>query len=430
MMLHLNANRLDDGIDDLCGAVACGFGPWTLFLQMVEFALETNYIKLLRALTVNKTIECLSLAGMTMADAASSTACQAIADFLTKNNTVRFLDISGYDSKLDEGRLGRGFSGALSGIKSNTRIEHLRVRSQMLNANVGYLAEAVSANKTLHTLDCEGNDFNLSNIRHLIKHLEDNSTIRQFSAFTDQELSRTIQKSMHTASAPLPVRRPSVMSMLRHEKPQTGSGKPLVQQLKDEWDGAMADLDQLLRTNREASAEKQGGDGDCVSCAQWRDIDVERDFSSAFGGLAWKEFERCRAKRLQGPTSPQRQSMSGPATHATDDGARGEAGLSNSTISSEVATSPSTDGASTADMPSPPELESPTEREYGLGDGQSAVTVMDEARDCNYTFCDGIDDVGLQMKRYRRYLDTTTSRIEEEEGGGEAERTRVLPGDC
>ncbi|KAM4054739.1 leucine rich repeat protein [Hirsutella rhossiliensis] len=378
--VHLNANRLDEGIDDLCRAVACGFAPWSLFLQMVEFALETNYVKLLRALTVNKTIECLSLAGMAMADAASSTACQAIADFLSKNNKVRFLDISGYDSKLDEGRLGRGFAGALSGMKSNTRIEHLRVRSQMLNANIGDLAEAISANKTLHTLDCEGNDFNLSNMRHLIKHLEDNSTIRQFSAFSDQELSRTIRKSMHTAGTALPLRRASVISRFRHEKPQNGSGTPLVQQLKDEWDGAVADLERLLRKNREAFAESEDDDADFASHGQWRGSDAE-----------WV----AKAQRLRSDgRSP----------------------------SCDVAISPSTDGASTADMPSPPELESPPDREYSLGDGLNTITVIDEARDSNYTFCEGFDvDGGLQIKRYRRYLDTTPSCIEEEEGGGAGE---------
>lgn len=429
--VYLNANRLDDGIDDLCRAVACGFAPWSLFLQMVEFAQETNYIKLLRALTVNKTIECLSLAGTAMADAASTTACQAIADFLSKNNTVRFLDLSGYDSKLDEGRLGRGFARALSGMTRNTRIEHLRVRSQMLDANIGDLAEAISANVTLHTLDCEGNDFNLSNVRHLIKHLEDNHTIRQFSAFSDQELSRTMRKSMHTASTALPVRRPSVMSRFRHEKAPNGPGTPLVQQLKDEWDGAVADLERLLRKNREAFAHKDDGaddDADLGSCAQRMDSDAESELSSTFGGLARREYECWRAKGFQGSTSPHRRPVSESATPTSGDGVREAVGRPSSTNSSDVAISPSTDGASTTDTPSPPELDSPVDRAYDVVNGVNTITVMDEARDSNCTFCEGFDvEGGLQMKRHRRFLESAPSCIEEEEGGAEAELARALP---
>lgn len=418
MAVHLNANRPDEGIDDLCRAVACGFAPWSLFMQMVEFALETNFIKLLRALTVNKSIECLSLAGMAMADAASSTACQAIADFLSTNNKVRFLDISGYDSKLDEGRLGMGFSRALSGMKFNTRIEHLRVRSQMLNANIGDLAEAVSANKTLHTLDCEGNDFNLSNMRHLIKHLEDNCTIRQFSAFSDPELSRTIRKSMYAAGTALPVRRSSMMLRFRHEKPQNGTGMPLVQELKDEWDGVVADLERLLRNNREAFAKNGDDDADFASHAQWRDSDAECDFSSAFGGLARKEFEFWRAKGFRGSTSPQRRPVPESITPAAGgDGAGEVGGRPSSTVSSDVGISPSTDGASMADMPSPLELESPTDGEFGLEKGLNTITVIDEAPYSNWTFCEGYDvDDGLQMKSYPRHVGATPSRIEEEEG--------------
>lgn len=265
LTIHLNGNRLDEGIDDLCSAIANGYGPWSVFLQMIEFASEANYIKLLRALTVNKTIECLSLAGTATPDSASGVACQAVSEFFSKNDTVRFLDISGYDSKLDEGRLGREFSKALSGMRSNTRIEHLRVRSQMLNINIGDLAEAISGNKALHTLDCEGNDFNLSNFRHLIKHLEDSTTIRYFSAFSAQELSRAIRKSVETAGAPTPImRRSSVMARFRSEKVQPGTGKPLVQQLRDEWDAAVADLERVLQRNQQILLDKEESDDETV----------------------------------------------------------------------------------------------------------------------------------------------------------------------
>ncbi|PHH91376.1 hypothetical protein CDD83_684 [Cordyceps sp. RAO-2017] len=429
---HLNANRLDEGIDDLCGAIACGYGPWSLFLQMVEFASETNYIKLLRALTVNKTIECLNLAGAAMPDAASTTACQAVAEFFSKNNAVRYLDISGYDSKLDEGRLGREFSRALSGLRSNRRIEHLRVRSQMLNVNTGDLADAIAGNKTMHTLDCEANDFNLSNFRHFIKHLENNSTIRHFSAFSEQELSRAIRRSMQTAAGTgLPSRRHSMIALFRHDKPQS-TGQPPVQQLKDEWDGAVADLERILRRNQERFDDDEHGRSDFGSHANRRDSDTERAFASIFGGLAQREYECRCAKGLQNSGFPQQQADSELAMQAVVDGSKEEASGPFSTRSSDVAISPSTDDASTRDAPSPPELESPTDREPGFGDGHNTITVLDEARDVgNYTFNEGHDgDYGLQMKKYRRFRGGSTGRIEEEEGGVDLERAHSQPEDC
>ncbi|RDA86709.1 hypothetical protein CP532_4222, partial [Ophiocordyceps camponoti-leonardi (nom. inval.)] len=409
LTFHLSGNRLDEGIDDLCGAIACGYGPWSLFLQMVEFANEMNYIKLMRALTVNKTVECLSLAGTAMTDAASSTACQAVADFFSKNNTVRFLDISGYDCKLDEGRLGKEFSRALSGIRRNTRIEHLRVRSQMLNVNIGDLAEAISANKAVQTLDCEGNDFNLSNFRHLTKKLQDNLTIRHFSAFSDQELSRTMRKSVLSADADAPARRSLVMSKFLSDKSQVGKGKLAAQQLQDQWDCVKSDLEGILARNQGLFEVKEQARSGFSRGAGRRDSDAESDFASAFGGLAQKDFDARRAHGCQGSTSPTRQAMS---ESAVVERPRDYVDRPASMASCEVAVSPSTDGASTPDAPSPPELESPADGGYGFEYGRTAVTVLDEARDGMWE--GGDVDSGLQMKRYRRLVGQSTNRIEEE----------------
>lgn len=422
LTIHLNGNRLDEGIDDLCSAIANGYGPWSVFLQMIEFASEANYIKLLRALTVNKTIECLSLAGTATPDSASGVACQAVSEFFSKNDTVRFLDISGYDSKLDEGRLGREFSKALSGMRSNTRIEHLRVRSQMLNINIGDLAEAISGNKALHTLDCEGNDFNLSNFRHLIKHLEDSTTIRYFSAFSAQELSRAIRKSVETAGAPTPImRRSSVMARFRSEKVQPGTGKPLVQQLRDEWDAAVADLERVLQRNQQILLDKEESDDETVIQLSGRLGEVENAFSEAFGGLARREFESRRAKSSQGSASPQRRHISVSAHPSSTDIVGQSIARPVSTVSSEAAISPTTDGASTGGIPSPPELESPSDKDFSLADVQRALAAFGaygDARDNNYTYSEAPDaDGGLQMKRFRRYWGSTTTRIDEEDGG-------------
>ncbi|KHN95101.1 leucine rich repeat protein [Metarhizium album ARSEF 1941] len=423
--LYVGGSRLDEGVDDLCMAITEGHGPWCLFVQMVEFAMEANYIKLLRALTVNTSIECLSLAGTSTPDAASSVACQAIADFFAKNCTVRFLDISGFDSRLDEGRLGREFSKALISLKTNESIEHLRVRSQMLNINIGDLAEAISENKTLHTLDCEGNDFNLSNYRHLVSCLDQNTTTRYFSAFSAEELKKATSKSVETAVTGAPVRRPSVISRFKSDKIANGSSKPLVQRLKDEWDTTGSDLRRILRRNQIMSDDENAAEPDESSSQEYhRNSTTELAFSTAFGGLPLMDLQRRRAKGVRSSQDPQ-QAVSGDlavrrhSRHGSG-GSRELATRPVSMISSEIGASLSTeeDSYGSSGVPTPPEVESPIE-ELGLMAEILASAIMDES---NYTCSDGHDaEDGLQVKRCRRYMGDPTSRIDEEDGATDTE---------
>lgn len=420
---------MDEGIDDLCITIAEGYGPWCLFAQMIEFAVESNYIKLLKALTANQSIECLNLAGTSTPDAASNIACQAIADFLAKNCTVRYLDISGFDSKLDEGRLGREFSKALLGLRTNQSIEHLRVRSQMLNINIGDLAEAISENKTLHTLDCQGNDFNLSNYRHLVTSLEQNTTVRYFSAFSADELNKATSKSMETAATATPVRRSSVMSRFRSEKAASGSNKPLIQRLKDEWDTTGTDLTRILQRNQMLFDQEKAAEQDDSSSQEYhRNSSIEMAFSTAFGGLPLKDLDNQRVKGIRSSQDSQ-QAITGDLTIRRHSrygsiGSRELATRPVSMISSEVAVSPSTEEASNGSggVPTPPEFDSPIEEDFGFAAAIFASTIFDEPRDSNYTYSDGheVDD-GLQMKRYRKYMGDPTSRIDEEDGANDTE---------
>ncbi|UKZ80717.1 hypothetical protein TrVFT333_008480 [Trichoderma virens FT-333] len=374
MTVHLNANRLDDGIESLCDAIASGYGPWSLFMQMIEFSYEISFVKLMRALTINKTIECLSLAGCATPDAVSSVACQAASELFAKNETIRFLDISGYDSKLDEGRLGREFSKSLSGMKHNKRIEHLRVRSQMLNINIGDLAEAISGNQTLHTLDCEGNDFNLSNFWHLVKRIEGNTTIRHFSAFSDAELARTIQKSAEVDVPVVAARRSSgLFNKLKPEKAPVNVEKPLLQRLGDEWDAAIAALNAVLERNQKTYNEKHGIGKTVVDPALETCEIEEGTFSVDFGGLASKEFESQMARGSslrRGPSTSNHGSetlkviVSAPYSGETSD----ETTMRPySIVSSDAASIPTTDASSNSDvgMPTPSEMESPLRKSPG-----------------------------------------------------------------
>ena len=100
-----------------------------------------------------------------------------------------------------------------------------------------------------------------------------------------------------------------------------------------------------------------------------------------------------------------------------DDGAeRGEGG-SVSPSSSDAALSPLSDSASTGSaVPTPPELESPIEREAPVGSSRSPETVADELQDDHYIFAEPQSpDLGLQMKAHRRFWSQPPARIDEEE---------------
>lgn len=422
--VYMNSNRIDDGVADLCDAIGAGLGPSCLFLQMIDFTREESYVKLLRALALNTTIKCLSLAGTSTPDAASETACQAVFDFLAKNTSIRYLDMSGFDSKLDEGRLGRGFSRALGGIRHNTRIEHLRVRSQMLNINVGDFAEALGVNRTLRTVDCSSNDLTLSNLRYLITNLEGNTSIRNFSAFSSQELERTIEKAMSDAATPTPVKRPSMMSRFRHEKnspPQQDT--TLIQELRSEWDHAILHLQSITDENLRSHVEILTSDATSSSQAALVALEGDSVFAAAFGGLAAEDYEGLRVvtSRRSGDET-QRTSL-----HARTDSSRSTAGRPDSVGSSEAAASPSSEaGSSESGAATPLDIDYGVEAEPGLRNGQEQWTVYGDSPEHNYTYADGQDaDVGLQMKRYRRFQGDPTDRIEEEDNAHDAEKSSL-----
>lgn len=401
-------------------------------MEMVEFSSEMSYIKLMRALTVNKTIECLSLAGTATIESASEETCEAISDFFSDNDTVRFLDLSGFESKLDEGHLGQDFSRALSGLRSNTRIEHLRVRSQMLNVNIGDLAEAISANKTLHSLDCEGNGFNLSNFRHLVRHMADNATIRYFSAFEDRDLLQTIQKSIDKAvqQAVTSTRRQSMISMFRADKVPQNVSQPLTQQLREGWEDAAQTLQQILRRNRLLFQEGQDGRHELGEQVSLQDVVGDAVFSKDFGGLARRATESPRVTGRYGSGNLQKRastislatSMTRLLPDSTTQGVR-----SYSFVSGDDAESPAVDSQSTGSaIPTPPELESPVDREYSLGNQQDQGIGGEESPDYDYSFTDAQDaDFGLEITAHRRFWSDEAGCIEEEDNGIPVNERRV-----
>lgn len=414
LSMHIEASRLDNGIEELCEVIIDGSGPWSLFAQMVDFAHEEAYVNLLRALTKNTSIRCLSLAGSSIPDDASDVACKALHEFFTTNATIQFLDMSGYESKLDEGRLGRGFSKALAGLKDNTSIEHLRIRSQMLNLNVGDIADAITENKTMRTLDCEFNDFNLSNYRHLIKSMKENTRIQLLSAFAAHELQDTIQRSVDNAAAQtVPSRRTSVMARFKPEKNATAGDKSLVQDLRAEWEAASQELAGQLGQNQVNPA----GGREVVS--QYNHLDWAYIFASEFGGLALQELHY-RDQQLQ----PAPMGMPVVEESLAED-ADANVHRSKSTNSSDSAGTHSTDAGSSgtpstdvtgsdSDLPTPVDLRSVGSPGLEPASDDTEFDVYTDAQETIFSEPAEIEG-GLQMKRYHRFGDDPTNTIDEEE---------------
>lgn len=182
--LHIAGNPLDEGVEDLCRALAFTPGPAGLHMDMIEFRHEGSFVALMKALTVNKHITFLSMAGTAPTPSADGPCgpevCEALEAFFEGNKSVRYLDLSGYSGKLDEGQLAPGFARSLRGLAANDTLTHLRIRNQNLHDDVGTLGSVIRQNDTLRMVDCQENSWNLTSIQFLVKSLRLNTSIVEF----------------------------------------------------------------------------------------------------------------------------------------------------------------------------------------------------------------------------------------------------------
>ncbi|KAF6843269.1 leucine rich repeat protein [Colletotrichum musicola] len=300
IVCSINGNYIETGIQDLASAIAYNFGPTSLFMDMIEFRDEANYIRIIKALALNRTLRLLSLVGTSTPGQVSDDACLAVSDFFANNQSIQYLDFSGYSAKLDEGQLGLGFSRSLSGLGSNKTLLHLRIRNQKLNMNIGDLAEAIHMNQTLRTLDVQENSFNLSNLSHMVRSLEQNTSIQEFCPFSKSELGQAIKSSltnlnMPTGQSAVRNRRASkVLSKATFENfaAEMDRNNGLMLNLKEEWTSKTAQIDRILERNRTLAYEVE------MARLQWdmpENPDAEwiaYDLSIIFGGLAAKAMKK------------------------------------------------------------------------------------------------------------------------------------------
>ncbi|KAH7038139.1 uncharacterized protein B0I36DRAFT_359736 [Microdochium trichocladiopsis] len=157
----LNGNPLEDESTDWIDLIHGNEAPKRLHLDMIQFQQERNFHRLLKALTHNKTIEFLSMVGTGPPSRAGSKTSELLYRFFEQNDTLEYLDISGYSGKLEDGHLGWGMSGALGGLKNNTCLRQLRVRNHDIGAaeDITELCRVLATNKSLAMVDCQNNNF-------------------------------------------------------------------------------------------------------------------------------------------------------------------------------------------------------------------------------------------------------------------------------
>ena len=130
--LHLNIsqNPLGNGHRKIANAIAEDLVPASLTMRMIEHDSETTFRDLIIALSKNKSIKYLDISRHSLPCDATDQTCEALARMFTKNEHLEYLDISGEDSRLEISRLGVGINHALNGLKMNKTLTTLRINCE------------------------------------------------------------------------------------------------------------------------------------------------------------------------------------------------------------------------------------------------------------------------------------------------------------
>ncbi|KAI1282455.1 hypothetical protein F5Y07DRAFT_240183 [Xylaria sp. FL0933] len=210
--LLLNGNPLETGSTDWIDLIHGNEAPTKLHLDMIPFQHESTFNNLLTALSHNKTIKFLSMVGTGPPGRVSSRTSDLLSQFFRTNNTLEFLDLSGYSGKLEDGHLGWGLSGALSGLRDNTSLRQLRLRNHDMGAaeDLTELCRIIVANKGLAMLDIQHNNFDHHQFGELVQALNHNHQLISFPiSQVDREFAISKEKRLflqmqgRSASKPL-----------------------------------------------------------------------------------------------------------------------------------------------------------------------------------------------------------------------------------
>ncbi|KAH6622075.1 leucine rich repeat protein-like protein [Boeremia exigua] len=178
--LHLDVseNYIEKDLKSLTKAIASGHAPTHLTIRLLEFEEESDFRKMIQALSQNKTIRQLDISRASLPSDASEETCQALEQMFAGNDTLEWLDMSGEDSRLETTKLGVGVNRALQGLQYNKTLRVLYIRYQKLGVQgASTLADVLKTNSTLQYLYCEMNDIALNGFTDLVNSLHRNTTL-------------------------------------------------------------------------------------------------------------------------------------------------------------------------------------------------------------------------------------------------------------
>lgn len=173
--LHLLVNKLKITPDHnkLVDAIKKGLSPRKLTISNVDYPDEETFRKLIKALTVNRTIQYLDLSRAFLPNDANSDTIIALGELFSKNDTLEILDISGGYGRIEDGRLGAGLNKAFHSLDDNKTLKVLKVEQQRLGPQGAMvIAKMLEFNTSLKEIHCGNNGFNLQAFTALCSAIE------------------------------------------------------------------------------------------------------------------------------------------------------------------------------------------------------------------------------------------------------------------
>lgn len=178
MHLDISQCHLSKGLEQVTAAITSGCTPTHLSMRAIEYREESQFRKIIVALTGNKTLQFLDMSQTALPGDASDETCRALSKLLADNDNLLELDLSGDDSRLATSKFGAGINEALTGLKHNKAMQIFRVEKQKLGfQGASTLAEVLRENRSLLELHCDNNEIPLHGLTDLVNSLADNTTL-------------------------------------------------------------------------------------------------------------------------------------------------------------------------------------------------------------------------------------------------------------
>jgi hypothetical protein len=273
LQLHVSANRLEKGVQDIVNAIQENHTPSHLVVRMIEFAKEDHFKQLLQALRTNTTIRSLDISKASLPYDAGPETCEALRLVFAENTTLEELDISGEQAHLEVTRFGIGLNHALTGLKKNNTLKVLRIEYQNLGLEgANTLSSVLEENSSLTHIHCEHNDISLQGFTILVNSLAKNYTVLEVPFMLDDQgesikrMNKSIRDSRRTATTEKNNQKSSMRKTLTSfgvSKPQKPDVTPqdvdeVVRILGEKWETEMRRMAMFLERNMNIAAGVEG----------------------------------------------------------------------------------------------------------------------------------------------------------------------------